>query len=217
MNPVAIFDSLRPDQSILVLSAHCDDAEIGCGGLLLRLARHFGDRCPRKGIVFSGGDQEERKREQLAAARAFGLQDVAVHAYPDTLLPNHWHDIKDDLLAFREELGSDGLGLVLCPRLDDRHQDHQVVAENAWRVFRDHIILEYELPKYEGDLAHPNVYVKLTEAEAGQKVNSLMECYPSRSFHHWWSRDTFMALMCLRGIEANVGWAEGFFARKILV
>lgn len=217
MNTVPLFQSLRPRQTVLVLSAHPDDAEIGCGGLLQRLARETAGPCVLRHVVFTGGDDPVRKAEQCDAAKAFGVAQVTIHAYPDTGLPDHWRQIKSDLFAVREEIGADRVGMVICPRLDDRHQDHRTVAENAWRIFRDHLVLEYETPKYEGDLASMNCYVGLSDAAARQKIELLLKSFPSRARHHWWNRETFAGLMRLRGIEANVPWAEAFTVRKMTV
>ena len=217
MHPLPILKNLPPDHVILVLSAHCDDAEIGCGGLLRRLAHEAADGCEMRQVVFCGGDDPVRKNEQLLASREFGMEQTTIHAYPDSLLPNHWQEVKNDLLSLRDEIGSDRISMVICPRLEDRHQDHRVVAENVWRVFRNHLILEYEIPKYEGDLGRPNLYVELTQEQALEKVDLLLRCYESRSEHSWWRRDTLLALMRLRAVEANTEWAEALTARKMLL
>ena len=217
MNPIPILQSLMPDQVVLLLSAHCDDAEIGCGGLLRRLLDETGPRCFVKHVVFTGGDDPVRKAEQLTASHALGISDVTIQAYPETALPDHWQQLKHDLLEIREQVGSQRIGMVICPRLEDRHQDHRVIAENVWRIFRNHLILEYEALKYEGDLAPMNLFVRLSETEAHEKVDLLLRCYPSRACHQWWSRETLLALMRVRGVEAAVPWAEAFLARKLLV
>jgi len=216
MLAIPFLKNLRPDQVVLFLSAHCDDVPLGCGGLLIRLAEQE-LICEKRGIVFTGGDNSVRKGEELSAARAFGIDQTTIHSFSDTLLPNHWHDIKNILLQLRDEIGKDRIGMILCPRLDDRHQDHRVIAENTWRIFRDHLILEYELHKYEGDLGQPNLYITLTESQAQKKVELLMEHYPSRSCHKWWRRETFLSLMNLRGIEINQDYAEGLTIRKMLI
>jgi LmbE family N-acetylglucosaminyl deacetylase len=216
MNLLPILQSLLPGQTVLILAAHCDDAEIGCGGLLRRLAEAADPRCELRQIVFTGGDDPVRRQEQLVASEAFGVGQVSVKCYPETALPSRTLEIKDELLAVRDKIGSERIGMVLCPRLDDRHQDHQTVAENAWRVFRDHLILEYEIPKYEGDWASMNLFVRLSEAEAREKVERLLQCFPSRVCHRWWNRETFLGLMRVRGIEANAECAEAFVARKLV-
>lgn len=217
MQPISLAEGLGGDRVVLALGAHCDDIALGCGGWLRRLAAGPGAKARRVGLVFSGGDDPVRKAEELRAAPAFGLQETTVLEYPDTLLPEHWAEIKEELLQWRERIGPDRIGLVLSPRLDDRHQDHRTVAENAWRIFRDHLILEYEVPAYEGLPAAPNVYAELTEAQAREKADLLLKHYPSRACHPWWTRETFLALARLRGIEINAPYAEGFVARKLKV
>ena len=213
MMPLPLENGLRSDQVVLVLSAHCDDAPLGCGGLLRKLAA-LSNTPQLVGVVFTGGP--DRLREEQAAAGLFGLHYRETRNYYDTLLPNHWADVKDDLQSVRESIGAKNIGLVLCPRLEDRHQDHRIVAENVWRIFRDHLILEYEIHKYEADLASPNFYVRLSEEEAQAKVDSLFEAYQSRRIHHWWTRDVLLSLMRVRGVECNAPFAEGFIARKMV-
>lgn len=215
MIPIPIISSIPADQVILVLSAHCDDAAIGCSGLLKRLTNERPD-LEIKEIVFCG-DNPDRNDEEKAAAPAFGVHDIRIRPYPDTLLPNHWHEIKGDLTHIGKELDKGRIGMILCPRLEDRHQDHRVIAENVWRIFRNHLVLEYEIHKYEGDLGHPNLYVALTEAQAQEKVDLLLEYYPSQHWHPWWNSETFFGLMRLRGVEINAKYAEAFVARKMLL
>lgn len=212
-----LLEGLRPGQVVLVFSAHCDDAPIGCGALLRRLADKFGEQCPRQSYVFTGGNDPVRRREEEAASSAFGLCAPKFYDFPDSFLPNHWHEVKEAMHRIREEVGRDRVGLVLCPRLEDRHQDHKVLAENVWRIFRDHLVLEYEIHKYEGDLGQPNVYLRLTEQEAQAKTDLIMASYASRACHTWWSPETFQALMRVRGVEVNAPFAEAYTARKLLI
>lgn len=218
MNRISLIDTLKPGQEVIVLSAHCDDAEIGCGGLLRRLRTAVEGRNTIRGVIFTGGNDPIRRPEAEAAAKEFGIDHLELFSYPDSLLPDHFGAIKRDLLTLRDNIGVERVGMVLCPHLDDRHQDHRCVAENAWRVFRDHLVLEYEIPKYEGDLGRPNLYVALTEAEADAKVKSLLRCYPSqRQSHRWFTRETFMSLMRLRGVESNREFSEALTVRKMVV
>ena len=210
------FASLR-GKTVIVFSAHCDDAAIGCGGTVQRIAKEAGDGCTRIGIVFSGGDNPSRADEEREAMAGLGVEMKQIYNFPDTKLPDHWFAIKQCMLTLREEIGSESIGLVLCPRLEDRHQDHRVIAENVWRIFRQHLILEYEIAKYEADLGQPNIYVSLDGGEAERKVKVLLESSPSRHCHHWWSADTFYSLMHLRGIESNCTYAEGLYGRKLVV
>ncbi len=168
-------------------------------------------------FVFTGGNDENRAEEEKNASKDFGLEVEKIYSYTDSRLPDAWYDIKKILLNIRDAIGSDTIGMIICPSLNDRHQDHRTIAENVWRVFRNHLILEYEIPKYEGDLAQPNFYVKLTESQAVNKAEFIIKNYQSRSCHHWWSVETFLSLMRIRGIEANTEFAEAFFARKIIL
>ena len=213
----SLVECLTGGKAVLVLGAHCDDAALGCGGLLVRLSAMPEAAGARIGMTFTGGGNASRVAEEQAAAKALGLTEIDVRSYPDTLLPDHSGSIKDELLRRREAIGVDRIGLVLCPSLEDRHQDHRIVAENAWRIFRDHVILEYEILKYEADLPQPNFYVGLTEAEAERKAAILEECYPSRARHHWWGRQRFLSLMQIRGVQANCRYAEAYVARKLVV
>jgi LmbE family N-acetylglucosaminyl deacetylase len=209
---------LRETPAVLALGAHCDDIALGCGGFVKRLAQRNDLLVEVHAIVFSGGGDPVRAAEERTAAARLGIHELTIHDYPDTLLPNHWDAIKSDLLTERERLerNSGGVGIVFCPRTDDRHQDHRAVAENAWRAFRRHLILEYEIAKYEGDLGSPNVFVPLTSEEARAKAAILEDCYPSRKIHHWWATDVFLSLMRLRGVESNSDYAEAFTARKLV-
>jgi LmbE family N-acetylglucosaminyl deacetylase len=203
---------------ILVLSAHCDDAAIGCGGLLLRLLEYKNTNNIRLvSIVFSGGNNEKRTEEEKNASKDFGLEVNNIFSFTDTRLPDVWYEIKNILFDIGNMLGFDNIGMVVCPNIHDLHQDHRTIAENVWHVFRNHFIVEYEIQKYEGGLIQPNFYVKLTEDQAIKKAKLIMKNYPSRSCHHWFNIETFLSLMRIRGIEANTKFAEGFTVRKIIV
>jgi len=217
MLQIPIIKYILKQKSILVLSAHCDDAPIACGGLLLRLKEESKSSCRILSVVFSGGDDEVRKKEEEDAAKYFGVELYRIFSFPDTGFPNHWYEIKTNLFRLREELGADNIGAVISPRCEDQHQDHRIIAENAWRIFRNHMIFEYELQKYEGDLSKPNLYVEIPKEVAEKKIQILMECYKSRIIHNWWKEENFEALMRVRGMEINTEFAEGLTARKILI
>lgn len=204
-------------KTVLAFSAHCDDVPIGCAGLLCRIGQDTGRRALLRTVTFCGGDDPTRRVEERQAMKVLGCEDPEVHSFPDTQLPENSLPIKTKMLAVRDAIGEDEIGLVLCPRLEDRHQDHRTVAENVWRVFRQTLIIEYEIAKYEADLGSPNLYVRLGEEEAEWKVDMLLTAYPSRNRHHWWSAETFFSLMRLRGIECNSNFAEGLYCRKLLV
>jgi len=210
----ASFPHLR---EVLCLGAHADDIEIGCGGTLLKLMRdHPGLRV--HWVVFSGDDR--RAEEARASAERFlqgaGRHTFTQHRFRDSYFPYEGEKIKDAVHARAAEVSPD---LVFTHRQDDSHQDHRVLAELTWCAFRDHAVLEYEIPKYEGDLGRPNLLVQLTEDDARRKVEHLMSAFPSQSDKPWYTEDTFRALMRLRGLECHAPerFAEGFYARKLVL
>ena len=201
---------------ILALGAHPDDIEIGAGGTIARLL----DEQPGaelRWVVLSASP--ERAAEARAAASALagraGRLEVEIGDLPDGRFPAHFEALKDRLEALKDEHPD----LVFAPRLEDRHQDHRLLAEVAWQTFRDHLVLEYEIPKYEGDTTAANVYVPLTEAQLAAKLDVLETAFPSQRGRQWFSEATFRAVVRLRGIESNApsGWAEAFIARKIVI
>jgi LmbE family N-acetylglucosaminyl deacetylase len=203
----------RPKQPlrILCLGAHSDDIEIGCGGTLLRLARSV-EALELHWVVLSASG--ERAQEARTSAEAFGAV-AEVQGFRDAFF-RYGPEVK----AFFEELkGRFEPDLVLTHHGEDRHQDHRLVAELTWNTFRDHLILEYEIPKYDGDLGAPNVFVDLDEEVARRKVELLMESFPSQRGKRWFTEDLFRGLMRIRGMECNSpsGLAEGFYARKVAV
>lgn len=210
----AAFPALR---TVLCLGAHADDIEIGCGGTLRKLIeRHPG--LSVHWVVFSA--DPERAAEARDSAAAF-LNDaeghtITCHAFRDSFFPYQAEGIKETLHKLASTLSPD---LIFSHRRDDAHQDHRVLAELTWCAFRDHAILEYEIPKYEGDLGRPNLLVRLTPEQAQRKVDHLMSAFPSQRGKGWYTEDTFRALMRLRGVECNAPGrsAEGFYAPKLVM
>ena len=205
----------RPTR-ILCLGAHCDDIEIGCGGTLLKLlARGAWDVT---WAVFS--TDEARARELRASAQRFlrGARRTQLLAYQftDSFFPGEYTAIKRTFATLRRLPEPD---LVFTHERGDQHQDHRLLAELTWNAFRDHVLFEYEIPKYEGGLTTPNAFVQLSGAQAAAKVRTLLACYPSQRRKPWFRAETFEALMRLRGVEAGPGsgWAEGFHAGKFNV
>jgi LmbE family N-acetylglucosaminyl deacetylase len=200
---------------ILCLGAHCDDIEIGCGATLVRWAREYpGARFVW--VVFSS-DEARSAETRAAAPRLLGADthiELRFHEFRDTYVPAQAGQVKD---AFNELKASVQPDLVLTHHLDDRHQDHRLVAELTWNAFRRHLVLEYEIPKYEGDLGQPNLFVPVAAEDLQRKVDVLIECYASQRSRDWFTADTFRALARLRGIEcaAPAGFAEAFHGRKL--
>jgi LmbE family N-acetylglucosaminyl deacetylase len=202
---------------ILCLGAHSDDLEIGCGGSLLRL---LGER-PGSSVhwvVFAAGPEREREARASAADVLAGAaqQTVVVEAFRESYFPYVGAAIKDRFERLKREVEPD---LVFTHRRADEHQDHRLVAELTWNSFRDHLIAEYEIPKYEGDLGAPNLFIPLAEALARRKVELILRHFKSQAARRWFRARTFEAVMSLRGIECSApdGWAEAFYVRKLLV
>ncbi len=205
--------------AILCLGAHPDDIEIGCGGTILRLlVEHPGSRCWWTVLSGAGTDREAEAREGasrfLAGASA---RDVEVGAFRDGHFPVQLGGIKDALEGVKRGFAAD---VVFTHLRDDRHQDHRTVSDATWQTFRDHLILEYEVPKWDGDLGVPNCYVGIAEPVRRRKVEYLLAAFPSqRRDKRWFTEDTFTALMRLRGVECGSveGHAEAFYARKVVL
>lgn len=201
---------------VLCLGAHSDDIEIGCGGTLLRLlAEHPGSTVDW--VVFSASPQREVEARASAAdfLRDAPHKTVHVRNYRESYFPAVWGDIKDYFDKLRRAVEPD---VVFCHHVRDLHQDHRVVAELTWNTFRDHVLLEYEIAKWEGDLGQPNLYVPLARAIADLKVELLQRHFASQASKPWFRPDTFHGLMSLRGVEclAPESRAEAFHARKLV-
>jgi LmbE family N-acetylglucosaminyl deacetylase len=209
--------SLANVRTVLCLGAHPDDIEIGCGGTLLELIDRgqpidvywavFGARGPRI-------DEAERSAERFLEGAA--NKWIVVKEFRDSFFPQYYEEIKETFAAMRGEVSPD---LVFTHRRDDMHQDHRLMAELTWCTFRDHWILEYEIPKYEGDLGQPNLFVPLDEAVCQRKIDYLMEGFPTQRTKSWFTPDTYWAMLRLRGVECNSPgrFAEAFHCRKMTV
>jgi LmbE family N-acetylglucosaminyl deacetylase len=199
---------------VLCLGAHCDDIEIGCGGTLLRLLAR-GGAWQVTWAVFSANS--ERERELQASARRFlrraAHTQVLTYAFRESYFPADYAALKDTVEALKKLPAPD---IIFTPQRCDRHQDHRLLGELTWNTFRRHLVLEYEIPKYEGGLTTPNAYVQLNRAQASAKTRWLLACYRSQRARAWFRAETFEALMRLRAVEAGAGggWAEGFHVAK---
>ena len=200
---------------ILCLGAHCDDIEIGCGGTVLRLL----ERHPAvhvDWVVFTSTPARAVEARTSAAGFLQGAHspNVVIRDFRDGYLPWSGTAVKD---CFEELKRGPAPDLILTHHRGDFHQDHRLVAELTWNTWRDHLILEYEIPKYDGDLGRPNAFVPLTEAIVRRKVELILGSFASQAGKAWFTADTFRALLRLRGIEANApdGLAEAFFAPKL--
>jgi len=206
----------RAPSRILCLGAHCDDIEIGCGGALLRLLQ--GAQTQITWMILCS--DEIRASEARASASKFmeaaGERRLAVHPFRDGYLPHHWAEAKEAMERMAREFAPD-LIFTHCGR--DLHQDHRTVCELTWNTFRDNLILEYEIPKYDGDLGSPNLFIHLDESQVLRKTENILACYRSQAAKSWFTEDTFLALMRLRGVESNspTRFAEAFYCRKLSV
>ncbi|HEV7596307.1 MAG TPA: PIG-L deacetylase family protein [Gemmatimonadaceae bacterium] len=197
------------------MGAHSDDIEIGCGATLLGLS----ERRPRpdfRWVVWSAAAKREREA-RLGARRFLGTaakEAVRVHAFRDGYFPAQFAEIKEAFERLAIEFRPD---IVLTHARDDRHQDHRVISDLTWNTFRNQLILEYEIPKWDGDLGIPNLYVPVSERVARRKSRALLAVFGTQRAKDWFSEETFLGLMRLRGLEcrATDGYAEAFRVRKI--
>ena len=202
---------------ILCLGAHSDDIEIGCGGTVLKLLHdHPGSHVVW--VVLSA--RGRRKKEAISSAKAFlaqaGSVKIEAKSFKESFFPYCGEAIKEYFETLKQVIDPD---LILTHYRHDLHQDHRVVNELTWNTFRRHQILEYEIPKYDGDLGQPNFYVPLTDGVCKAKVKLLMEGFSTQRSRQWFTEDTFYSLLRLRGIESNIQgrYAEGFYGRKIVI
>jgi LmbE family N-acetylglucosaminyl deacetylase len=202
----------RPIERVLAIGCHADDIEIGCGGTLMALTRASPGLTVTWVVLAAPG---ERAGEARASAQAFleaaGDSDVRVHEFRDGFLPYVGGEVKEVFEGLKDVRPD----LVFTHTRHDLHQDHRLACELAWNTFRDHLILEYEIPKYDGDLGSPNVFVPLDESLVEEKLRVLRDHYASQSGKHWFDDELFRGLMRLRGMESATRYAEAFTCRKL--
>jgi LmbE family N-acetylglucosaminyl deacetylase len=219
MHRIDLFASLerleRPAR-ILALGAHCDDIEIGCGGTILRLA----DARPRVEVLWAVFcSSATRAQEARASAAAFlqgaAEQRIVVHEFQDAFLPYSGPAVKEAFEALKKDFSPD---IVFTHYREDRHQDHRLVSDLTWNTWRDHLILEYEIPKFDGDFGSPNVFSALPRGTLEKKIDLIFEHYRSQAGRQWFTRDLLQAVPRIRGMEcvAPDRVAEAFYARKLL-
>lgn len=208
--------NLRLDgvKSLLCLGAHADDIEIGCGATIRKLTRE------RPGlavwwVVFTaeGKRQAEAKNSARAFLRDAGKSQVIIKQFRNSYFPFEGAAIKDFFESLKSRVKPD---LIFTHFREDRHQDHRQISDLTWNTFRNHLILEYEIPKYDGDFASPNFFVQLSEQLVNEKADNLCRYFQTQGNKHWFDRDTFLALMRLRGMECGAKHAEAFYARKMI-
>lgn len=200
--------------SVLCLGAHADDIEIGCGGTLMKVLAS-NPQVRFHWVVFSARGQ--RKQEALNSVQTLTCLDnmtVETHEFDDSFFPAQWKQLKEVFFELQSSVDPD---LVFTHRREDRHQDHSTISELTWNTFRDHLILEYEIPKFEGDLGHPNVFVPLDHELSERKCDWITSSFPTQSKKHWFDGETLRSLLRLRGIESGqeARYAEAFYCRKL--
>jgi LmbE family N-acetylglucosaminyl deacetylase len=217
MLPVSLGLGAVSPLKVLAIGAHADDIEIGCGGTILRMVgEHRG--LAVDWVVLSGDGERAAEAADSASSFLDGVAEkrVVVEGFRDGFFPYDGAAVKDVFERLKSQVAPD---VVFTHRLEDRHQDHRLVAELTWNTFRDHLILEYEIPKYEGDLGHPNLFVPLAAEQCERKVELLRKGFPSQAGRYWFTDDTFWAQLRLRGLEARSPsrYAEAFHARKLVL
>jgi LmbE family N-acetylglucosaminyl deacetylase len=215
MQKLSLFTPGGGPRRLLALGAHADDIEIGCGGTLLRLAAEVPD-LEVVWVVFCS--TPEREQEARASAEAFlagvARRHVVVKAHRDGFLPYSGVQVKEDFESLKAFGSPD---LILTHYREDRHQDHRLVSELTWNTWRNHLILEYEIPKYDGDLGQPNCFAELPTVVTERKIELVLRHFGSQAGKHWLTADLLRSLLRIRGMEcvAPDRHAEGFYCRKL--
>jgi len=201
---------------ILCIGAHCDDIEIGCGATILSLQAQ-NPRCRFHWFILTSTPQ--RRIEAMEAVEALveapARGEIRILALRDGFLPAHVAEVKDE---FEQVKRSTNVDLILTHHGQDRHQDHELASRVTWQTFRDHMIWEYEIPKYDGDLLTPNLYVPLPSERVARKLEVITRAFRSQQTKSWFKRENLEALMRLRGLESRApsGYSEAFHCRKLL-
>jgi LmbE family N-acetylglucosaminyl deacetylase len=210
----ALFDSNKKPLKVLCLGAHSDDIEIGCGGTILRL-------CESRPVeivwvVFSAG--KIREQEANESAKLFlkdsSTKQVIVKDFRNGFFPYTAVEIKEYFEELKEICNPD---IIFSHYGKDLHQDHRLISDLTWNTFRNHWILEFEIPKYDGDLGAPNVFFELNEKTCTEKCNYIIQSFKTQKEKHWFTSETFLSLMRLRGVESATRYAEAFYCRKMLL
>ena len=201
---------------ILCLGAHSDDIEIGCGGTIMKLLQTYSN-VEFLWVVFSADEirkQEAFKSASLLLEKAL-IKKIRIHNFRDSFFPYQGSEIKEsfeDMKAFNPDL-------IFTHQYSDLHQDHKQISELTYNTFRNHLVLEYEIPKYDGDLGSPNVFSPIDKKLYNQKIELIISSFKSQEHNQWFSESTFQAILRLRGIESNspTGYAEAFYCKKIVI
>jgi LmbE family N-acetylglucosaminyl deacetylase len=201
------------DINLLLLGAHCDDIEIGCGGTLLKIFSEY-KIGHVKWVILSSNPEREQEARNCAEffLKDISSKEIIIKDFKDGFLPQSSSDIK----KFYEEIkGACNPEIIFTHYREDFHQDHRLLSELTWNTFRNHFILEYEIPKYDSDLGTPTFFVELDEAIVERKIDALQEFYVSQRNKHWFEKETFRSIMRIRGMQSACKFAEAFHSRKI--
>lgn len=210
-------DSVAGALTILALGAHADDVEIGCGGTLLRLAERYPQATVHWVVLSAAGARADEARDSAAEfLEGFASSRIVVEGFRDGFFPYTGGDVKEFFERLKAEVSPD---LIFTHQRSDLHQDHRVVSELTWNTFRNHLILEYEIPKYDGDFGAPNVFVALSESVSRQKIGAILKHFGTQLDKHWFTEDVLFSLLRLRGMESNspTTRAEAFYCRKLVL
>lgn len=201
--------------SVLFIGAHADDIEIGCGATILKLLSNRSDI--KVDWLICSSDPIREQEASLSAQKFLqhaGSSNIIIHDFQDGYLPAQFSSLKDKFENLKLTTNPD---LIFTHYKNDYHQDHKIVSELTWNTFRDHFILEYEIPKYDGDIGNPNIYSVLKDSEVEQKVQIILESFKSQVNKQWFNESLFRSLMRLRGMECSVTYAEAFYCRKVSI
>lgn len=218
MQQPKLFQQDKPSKQVLCLGAHCDDIEIGCGGTILELLAANPD-IEITWVVFSSNAQ--RKAEATAGAEAFtgdaARLDLRIFDFRDGFLPYSGTAVKEKFEELKKSIAMPDV--IFTHYRHDLHQDHRAVCELTWNTFRNHLIFEYEIPKWDGDLGVPNTFFPVSEQRVSEKVQKLQQTYNSQQTKRWFTDDLFTSIMRIRGMECNSEsrFAEGFYTRKLIL
>jgi LmbE family N-acetylglucosaminyl deacetylase len=216
MMPLNLNVKAGENLKILCMGAHSDDIEIGCGGTILRLAEQY-PGCEFHWVVFNAiGTREIEARRAAQLFAGSRLNDPLLKRFQDGFMPFVGSEVK---VVFENDLKQLSPDLIFTHNGNDAHQDHRLISQLTWNTFRDHFILEYEIPKYDGDLGRPSIFVPLDREVCERKVHYLMDAFQSQQTKRWFQADTFFSMMRLRGMEcaAPSGYAEAFYCRKLVM
>jgi len=214
---LSLIEKKQQTLRVLCLGAHSDDIEIGCGGTVLSLAGN-NENVEFWWIVFSapGARRQEASNSADCFLKSVPQKEIIIKTFRESFFFAELAEIKEFFEELKQRFQPD---LIFTHYRNDLHQDHRAISDLTWNTFRHHLILEYEIPKYDGDLGSPNVFVDLDERSRQLKVQYILDHFESQRHRHWFTEDTFFSLMRLRGVEAGgeSPYAEGFYCRKLVI